>query len=276
MLPRLHERRWAARGWAYAILGATLLPLVLTFVAGELPSRLFVVSAVGIAAITAVMEIAIAIGGREGAKPLFAEGEAALLKQLGGLDRLMRGAREIDLLAGAGGFTTEEANLKAIRGRVESGAKIRILLMHPEGDGVKMMARARNARGMHTPDDEIPSEVRKSLTRIAHFCGERSATELVRLYWEPRTISLYRFDDRFVVSVHPGGRGSSAPAFFIGRSAHSRTFCDRLMTAFLELWDTDHNRMTRRLTPALLAEIMAVDRDTKPPPQTRRRSEPDA
>lgn len=240
MLRGLAANRREARLWSYGVLAATFLgAVVLAFAAEHLELRLLIVATAVVLLLVAGLEVAIAIGIRDAARSTFASSQHEMFHSVGGLHRFIERAREIDVLAGTGlAFTTEAENLRALDHACERGARARILLMHDEGTGIAAETFSRRARGVATPADELPGELRKSLARIAEFCGDTRATRIVKLYRGSRTMSLYRFDDQFFITLNTGGRGSSSPAFYVRWTSAHASFCDNVVRGFEEIWDS--------------------------------------
>ncbi|NEW73536.1 XRE family transcriptional regulator [Streptomyces sp. DASNCL29] len=112
---------------------------------------------------------------------------------------LLRGAsRDIDLLAFAGLFLTEEHPdwLPALKAKAEAGARVRLLLGDPEG--AQLAARDTEHR--------IGGGVAGRVASVLAYYGQRMPDIVeVRLHDTPLYNSIYRFDDDMIVNVHAYG-----------------------------------------------------------------------
>jgi transcriptional regulator with XRE-family HTH domain len=112
-------------------------------------------------------------------------------------DLLRHAERDVDLLAFAGLFLTEEHRdwLPLLRAKTDAGARVRILVGDPDG---YELAR-RDAE--HRIGGGVAGRVAAVL---AHYEPLAGAVEL-RLHDTPLYNSIYRFDDDMLVNVHVYG-----------------------------------------------------------------------
>jgi hypothetical protein len=112
---------------------------------------------------------------------------------------LLRSAeRDIDLLAFAGLFLTEEHPdwLPTLAAKAERGARVRLLLGDPEG--VQLAARDTEHR--------IGGGVAGRVAAVtAYYRQHMPGTVEIRLHDTPLYNSIYRFDDEMIVNVHVYG-----------------------------------------------------------------------
>ncbi|MFF2022266.1 helix-turn-helix domain-containing protein [Streptomyces sp. NPDC058171] len=112
---------------------------------------------------------------------------------------LLRGAhRDIDLLAYAGLFLTEEQPewLPELVTKAEQGVRVRLLLGDQEG--VQLAARDAEYR--------IGGGVSGRVSAVlAHYRQHMPPTVQIRLHDTPLYNSIYRFDDEMIVNVHAYG-----------------------------------------------------------------------
>lgn len=112
---------------------------------------------------------------------------------------LLRGAeRDIDLLAFAGLFLTEEHPdwLPTLAAKVEAGARVRLLLGDPEGSQLA----ARDAE--YRIGGGVAGRVAAVRAHYAHAMPNRVE---IRMHDTPLYNSIYRFDDDMIVNVHAYG-----------------------------------------------------------------------
>ncbi|MCK1794995.1 XRE family transcriptional regulator [Streptomyces sp. XM4193] len=112
---------------------------------------------------------------------------------------LLRGAeRNVDLLAFAGLFLTEEHPdwLPMLAAKARAGTRVRLLIGDP--DGAQLAARDEEYR--------IGGGVAGRVAAVLAYYGERMPEQVeIRLHDTPLYNSIYRFDDDMVVNVHAYG-----------------------------------------------------------------------
>lgn len=111
---------------------------------------------------------------------------------------LLRAAnRDIDLLAFAGLFLTEEYPdwIPTLAAKADQGARVRLLLGDPEG--AQLAARDAERR--------IGGGVAGRVAAVLAYYEQRPETVEVRLHDTPLYNSVYRFDDEMLVNVHAYG-----------------------------------------------------------------------
>lgn len=112
---------------------------------------------------------------------------------------LLRGAeRNIDLLAFAGLFLTEEHPdwLPTLAAKAQAGARVRLLLGDP--DGQQLASRDR--------EHDIGGGVAGRVAAVLNYYRQRMPPQVeVRLHDTPLYNSIYRFDDEMIVNVHAYG-----------------------------------------------------------------------
>jgi uncharacterized membrane protein len=112
---------------------------------------------------------------------------------------LLRNAkRNIDLLAFAGLFLTEEHPdwLPTLSAKAEQGVRVRLLLGDPNG----AQLAARDAE--YSIGGGVAGRVAAVLT---HYGRQTPSTVQIRLHDTPLYNSIYRFDDDMIVNVHAYG-----------------------------------------------------------------------
>jgi transcriptional regulator with XRE-family HTH domain len=112
-------------------------------------------------------------------------------------DLLRAAEHDIDVLAFAGLFLTEDhpAWLPILADKAASGARVRLLLGDP--DGAQLAARDREYR--------IGGGVAGRVTAVlAHYRQLGGAAEM-RLHDTPLYNSIYRFDDEMLINIHAYG-----------------------------------------------------------------------
>jgi len=110
---------------------------------------------------------------------------------------LRRARRNVDLLAFAGLFLTEEHPdwMPLLAARAESGARVRLLLGDPEGASLA----ARDG------EYKIGGGVAGRVRAVLAYYSQLAATVEIRLHDTPLYNSIYRFDDEVVVNTHVYG-----------------------------------------------------------------------
>lgn len=113
------------------------------------------------------------------------------------VDLLRQTQRNVDLLAYAGLFLTEEHPewIPLLRAKAEAGVRVRLLLGDPKG----MQLASRDAE--HEISGGVSGRVRAVLAYYKPFGNLIS----IRLHDTPLYNSVYRFDDEMIVNVHAYG-----------------------------------------------------------------------
>ncbi|MEO3802907.1 helix-turn-helix transcriptional regulator [Nonomuraea sp. B1E8] len=124
---------------------------------------------------------------------------------------LRNAERNIDLLAFAGLFLTEEHPdwLPTLAGKAKAGARVRLLIGDPNG----AQLAARDA------EYEIGGGVAGRVTSVMAYYGQRMPPSVqIRLHDTPLYNSIYRFDDEMLVNVHVYGLlAAYTPTFHLRR-----------------------------------------------------------
>jgi hypothetical protein len=146
-------------------------------------------------------------------------------------------ATAIDILSGTlRTFTERRANIQSLRERFRDGAAVRILLLAPEGEGIRLLARDRRVRGVHVGGEDLKEEVAQSLRRLLDEFEPAELQAILRLYDGVPHSSVLRCDDRYALTLYTFGRGGSAPALSLQRAGHT-AFCQAVDRGFNELWN---------------------------------------
>jgi len=110
---------------------------------------------------------------------------------------LRQAARNVDVLAYAGLFLTEEHPgwIPGLRERAEAGARVRLLLGDP--DGAQLAAR--------DGEQDIGGGVAGRVAAVLAYYRSLAGLAAIRLHDTPLYNSIYRFDDDMLVNVHVYG-----------------------------------------------------------------------
>lgn len=238
ILRRLKIKRKSVRGWVYGIAVSTLVGLFIAYSAAQLSLTLLIIWAGIIIIISIVLEVVILLANTISSVPLFSSSQLSLTDRFGALIPFINESKKIDILCDTlKSFSDRDDRLQALKKKIDSGAYVRILVMHPNGAGVCEMYNSRKARDVPINSDTLKVEIKASLSRVVKAFGKKKASELVRLYHHPPTIAVYRFDDHYAVACYTFGRGGSSPAFYIANDEYKKEFCNSLNRGFQELWD---------------------------------------
>jgi hypothetical protein len=113
-------------------------------------------------------------------------------------ETLRNAERNVDLLAFAGLFLTEEHPdwLPTLAGKAKAGVRVRLLLGDPEG----VQLASRDA------EYQIGGGVAGRVAAVLAYYGQRMPPSVqIRLHDTPLYNSIYRFDDEMLVNVHVYG-----------------------------------------------------------------------
>jgi len=110
---------------------------------------------------------------------------------------LRQAGRNVDVLAFAGLFLTEEHPdwMPALRTRAEAGTRIRLLLGDPDGSQLA----ARDA------EHDIGGGVAGRVAAVLAYYWPLAGVAAIRLHDTPLYNSIYRFDDDMLVNTHVYG-----------------------------------------------------------------------
>jgi hypothetical protein len=142
-------------------------------------------------------------------------------------DLLRQAKRNVDLLAFAGLFLTEEHPewTPLLRSRAEAGVRVRLLLGDPEG--ASLAARDREYR--------IGGGVAGRVRAVLGYYQPLADVVEIRLHDTPLYNSIYRFDDEMIVNVHAYGiLAAYTPVLYLRRvdGAYFNTYLE----SFERVW----------------------------------------
>jgi hypothetical protein len=163
-----------------------------------------------------------------------------------GLAKLFDGEGNIEILGGTlKTLTLPTSVLDALRRHVPKSS-VRVLLMHPDGEGLLSEASARvtlnkpglnaDARKLAIEEElqKLRAEVERSLERLENYFS--IAGEHVKLYKEHRTNSFYRRGDECLLTVYTMGHGANSPSIYLPASKEREDFVNGLSTGFEAIW----------------------------------------
>lgn len=199
----------------------------------------------------AIVELLI-IRGMSGQKYFSTQNE--LFKQISLFEQI-RMSTSVDLLGGTfASFTYDGENLLGLRELLTRQGQLRILMLDPFGSGIHAYSEARCVRiPSFDHDQKLKQEVKNSLSRFIEQLGEAETLKVVRLYGVAPTSSIYRFDDKVVLTSYTYGRGASSPAVLLYRDEHNNDYFDHLLRGFNELWEAAGKLDKQELDRALNA-----------------------
>lgn len=233
----LHDHRRSIRAIVYGVIAVGVALNLLTS-AGAIDSFSATVSVVAVTILVVVTEVVL-FTSRPRQTAFFSGSQLQLLKRsdIPSLASMIASADQIQILGGTlKTFTDDSDALDALRRFCETNpSRLRILMMHPESEGLKSTARARQARGKSDTAESLGSETLHSLNRLRDALGD-SIIRDISVYCEHPTYSLQRFGRFMMVTIYTLGRGASSPALFVERTDGNRDFFDALLRGFNEVW----------------------------------------
>lgn len=143
------------------------------------------------------------------------------------MELLRRASRDVDLLAYAGLFLTEEHPdwIPVLASKAEAGARVRLLLGDPEG---RQLA-ARDA------EYRIGGGVAGRVAAVLAYYRQMSATVQIRLHDTPLYNSIYRFDDEMLINTHAYGvLAAHTPTMHLRRM--DGAFFNTYLESFERVW----------------------------------------
>lgn len=166
-------------------------------------------------------------------------------------------AQKIDLLGGTyKTFTDNAENLSALSKGIMSGCEVRILMLHPEGDGVADVVRSRRERRRIVNDGVISTEIISSIGRIYENIGFDNTLKVLKLYNSAPRCSIYHIDSEYLVTIYTFGRGASSPAIYLDAKHGHNEICKSFDRGFRELWEAPS---TVAVTEDLLQQFKIFD-----------------
>ncbi|MGB3328608.1 MAG: hypothetical protein WBA46_06600 [Thermomicrobiales bacterium] len=158
----------------------------------------------------------------------------------------------VSILGGTfGTFAKVEANLRALRGLLDAGHPVRLLMLDPDAAGVGLLADQKRERGQSVRAIDLEREIRFSLNRLRDHLGAAALEQCCRLYPHIPRNSVYCLGDAYVVTIYKFGAGASSPCIFLRESDVTQPFCDALDRSFDDIWNA---RLTRPFTEGDLVE----------------------
>ena len=169
--------------------------------------------------------------------PLFSGPDAeAVARFLPPVDEMITCSQRIELLAGTPKtFTERSANIKGLHERHRAGAHVRLLVMAPQGDGVRIATAERRDRDARGDAEDLRQEITQSINRLLLEFSRDEFRQILRLYTGSPHLAVARYDDQYIVAVYTHGRGGSSPSLAFRRGPH-QAFCQALDRGFQELW----------------------------------------
>lgn len=181
----------------------------------------------------------------------------ALMQSLEPLWERLGRAQKIDLLGGTyKTFTDRAENLSALSKGIKSGCEVRILMLHPEGDGMADVVRSRNELGRILRDGLISEEIKNSIGRLLEVVGLETTLKILKLYNSAPRFSFYRIDSEYLVTIYTFGRGASSPAMYLDAKHGHNEICRSFDRGFRELWEAPS---TIAVTKDLLRQFQLLD-----------------
>jgi len=144
-------------------------------------------------------------------------------------------------------FTDDSRNLEALaRFYARRSSGLQILMMHPEGQGLESTARARRARGKGDSVITLQMEIAQSLNRFVDYLGPQCVRQIY-VFKEHPTYAMYKFGNKWIVTVYTLGRGASSPAMYFKEIDSTREFCQGLERGFNDVRDAETTEPADRL-----------------------------
>ena len=137
---------------------------------------------------------------------------------------------------------------------------MRVLIMNPEGEGVRAIAEERQSQGRNDSPADLGNEIRRNIRRLLLEFSPAELSTVLRYYSSTPHSSVHRYGEVYVATLYSVGRGSSSPCIAVNRSDHDR-FCESLKRGFDELWNS-----CAATTPSI-EDLEALARTPNPPEQ---------
>ena len=165
------------------------------------------------------------------------------------------GATGVSILGGTlGTFAKVGANLTALANLYRDGHPVRILVLDPDGSGIRQLAEQRQQRGHDDTVEDLAAEIRRGLKRLHAQLGRTAMLDCCRLYQHLPRNSVYCLGPAYVVTIYRFGAGASSPCIFLRESDATAAFCDALEHTFDDIWNARSTR-TFRLADVGDAEV---------------------
>ena len=134
-------------------------------------------------------------------------------------------------------FCDDSRILSALRAMIDRGDPAKILMLHPEGDAIGMLARMRKDYSPRTTEERLRLEIQMSLDRLLDTLGVDAVQQVVRMSEVLPRFGLCISDRLAVVTLYLHGHGASSPSFGLDTNdSRTRDFCDALVVGFDEAW----------------------------------------
>jgi len=162
----------------------------------------------------------------------------AVYRSLASVEEMIACSHRVELLAGTlKTFTERSANIKALHERHRAGAHVRLLVMAPRGEGVRIANAERGDRVNQVDAEDLSDEITRSINRLLLEFSRAELREILRLYTGSPHLAMTRYDDQYIMTMYTHGRGGSSPSLAIRRGGPHEAFCEALDRGFQELWE---------------------------------------
>jgi hypothetical protein len=234
------EHPSGSRQFLHGVLLGTVLGVVATATAGAIPWSLAVIWFLLYLLAALVLELLL-VEPREAPIPHVYSGSdfAAVSHALMAEDELIATSDRIELLSGTlKTFTERSANIAALYQRHRTGVPVRLLLMSPQGEGLRIAAAERRDRGGGIDVDDLRREINQSVERLLLIFPFKELKQVLRFYAGSPHSAVARYGEQYILTVYTFGRGGSSPSIALQRPQHT-DFCKGLDLGFHELWNAE-------------------------------------
>ena len=134
-------------------------------------------------------------------------------------------------------FCDDSRNLDGICRLVNSQASVRLLMLHPQGNGVGMLATMRKDYAPRLTEGRLIAEIEMSLERLLDVLGREVVKTVVKLYRALPRYGLCISDKYLIATLYLHGHGASSPSFVTTvDNPQTKVFCDALASGFDTAW----------------------------------------
>lgn len=169
---------------------------------------------------------------------IFAESQWVLSGMGKGVHEVVRDSTTVRIAGGTfKTFCDDPRNLLSLKNTLAIGGAIKVLMLHPDGDGLKMLAQMRKDYSPRTSEIKLKNEIEASIDRMCEMIDPDFITNCVRFYRALPRFGLCIGSRFSLITLYSHGHGSSSPCIMLDQVNNStKDFCAAISRGFDELW----------------------------------------
>lgn len=136
-------------------------------------------------------------------------------------------------------FCDDSRILAALKRMLDCGSSTKILMLHPEGEAIGMLARMRMDYSPRASEERLKIEIEMSLERLLDVLGPDAVRQMVRMSDALPRYGMCMSERLALLTLYLHGHGASSPSFSLRvNDPQTREFCTALAAGFDEAWSS--------------------------------------